>query len=167
MLVALTPNDELNILSCMTAKKLGTLDVSARIHQPEFDQDQRYIMEEYGIDRLLNPDKEAAKEMLWNIELSGFLRTEAFFDRKAVIVELKVEEDSPLSGRTLPEVKNFFDTDMLVVAVYRKKEMIIPDGKITALQMVRLRLLHLMYLTAAVKYRVLFCHLSLSCGRVF
>lgn len=28
MLVALTPNDELNILSCMTAKKLGTLDVS-------------------------------------------------------------------------------------------------------------------------------------------
>ena len=128
MLVALTPNDELNILSCMTAKKLGTLDVSARIHQPEFDQDQRYIMEEYGIDRLLNPDKEAAKEMLWNIELSGFLRTEAFFDRKAVIVELKVEEDSPLSGRTLPEVKNFFDTDMLVVAVYRKKEIIIPNG---------------------------------------
>ena len=73
-------------------------------------------------------NKEAAKEMLWNIELSGSLRTEAFFDRKAVIVELKVEEDSPLSGRTLPEVKNFFDTDMLVVAVYRKKEIIIPNG---------------------------------------
>lgn len=141
MLVALTPNDELNILSCMTAKKLGTLDVSARIHQPEFDQDRSYIMEEYGIDRLLNPDKEAAKEMLWNIELSGFLRTEAFFDRKAVIVELKVEEDSPLSGKALPEVKKFFETDMLVVAVYRKKEMIIPDGKITILSGDRLEII--------------------------
>lgn len=141
MLVALTPNDELNILSCMTAKKLGTLDVSARIHQPEFDQDQSYIMEEYGIDRLLNPDKEAAKEMLWNIELSGFLRTEAFFEKKAVIVELKVEEDSPLSGMALPQVKEFFDTDMLVVAVYRKKEMIIPDGKITILSGDRLEII--------------------------
>ncbi len=141
MLVALTPNDELNILSCMTAKKLGTLDVSARIHQPEFDQDQSYIMEEYGIDRLLNPDKEAAKEMLWNIELSGSLRTEAFFEKKAVIVELKVEENSPLSGMALPQVKEFFDTDMLVVAVYRKKEMIIPDGKLTILSEDRLEII--------------------------
>ena len=141
MLVALTPNDELNILSCMTAKKLGTLDVSARIHQPEFDQDRSYIMEEYGIDRLLNPDKEAAKEMLWNIELSGSLRTEAFFEKKAVIVELKVEENSPLSGMALPQVKEFFDTDMLVVAVYRKKEMIIPDGKLTILSEDRLEII--------------------------
>ncbi|MGN0388471.1 MAG: Trk system potassium transporter TrkA [Suilimivivens sp.] len=141
MLVALTPNDELNILSCMTAKKLGTLDVSARIHQPEFDQDRSYIMEEYGIDRLLNPDKEAAKEMLWNIELSGSLRTEAFFEKKAVIVELKVEENSPLSGMALPQVKELFDTDMLVVAVYRKKEMIIPDGKLTILSGDRLEII--------------------------
>ena len=130
LLIALTPHDELNILSCMTAKKLGTRDTSARIQKPEFDQDEAYIMEEYGIDRLLNPDKEAAKELLWHIELSGALRTEAFFDRKAMIVELTVEESSPLVNMTMQQVKEFFDTDMLVAAVHRKREMIIPDGAV-------------------------------------
>ena len=130
LLIALTPHDELNILSCMTAKKLGTRDTSARIQKPEFDQDEAYIMEEYGIDRLLNPDKEAAKELLWHIELSGALRTEAFYDRKAMIVELTVEESSPLVNMTMQQVKEFFDTDMLVAAVHRKREMIIPDGAV-------------------------------------
>lgn len=130
MLVALTPYDELNLLSCMTAKKLGTKDTSARISCPEFDEDEAYIMEEYGIDRLLNPEKEAAREMLWHTELSGALRTEAFFDRKAMIAELEVDENSPLANRSMQQVKEFFDTDMLVVAIHRKKEMIIPNGNI-------------------------------------
>lgn len=128
MLVALTPDDELNILSCMTAKKLGTGYAAARIHQPEFDEDTDYITSEYGIDRLLNPQKETAKEIIRHIELPGVLRTEAFFDNKAVIAELEVEENSPLLNMTMQQVKEFFDTDMLVVAIRRKKELIIPGG---------------------------------------
>lgn len=128
LLVALTPHDELNILSCMTAKKLGTRDTSARIRCPEFDEDASYIMEEYGIDRLLNPEKETAKEMFWHIELPSALRTEAYFDRKVIIAELEVEEGSPLANKTVAQVKEFFDTDMLVVAIRRKKELLIPGG---------------------------------------
>ena len=130
MLVALTPYDELNILSCMTAKKLGTGNTSARIHLPEFDEDEDYIREEYGIDRLLNPEKEAAREMQRHIELSGALRVEAFFDRKAIIVELEVEDNSPLANQSLQQVKTFFETDMLVVAIHRKNEIIIPNGNV-------------------------------------
>lgn len=129
VLVALTPYDELNLLSCMTAKKLGTRDTSARIHCPEFDEDEAYIMEEYGIDRLLNPEKEAAKEMLWHIEFSGALRTEAFFDRKVIIAEIETDENSLLADMTVQQIKEFFETDMLVVAIHRKKEIIIPGGK--------------------------------------
>lgn len=128
MLVALTPHDELNILSCMTAKKLGTGDTSARIHCPEFDEEADYIKEEYGIDRLLNPEKEAAQEILWHIELPGALRTEAIFDRKVIIAELEADESSPLANMTVQQVKEFFDTEMLVVAIHRKKELIIPGG---------------------------------------
>lgn len=128
LLVALTPYDELNILSCMTAKKLGTRDTSARIHCPEFDEDEAYILKEYGIDRLLNPEKEAAKEMLWHIGQSSTLRTEAFFERKILVSELEVEENSPLVNMTVRQAKEFFDTDMLVVAIRRKKGILIPDG---------------------------------------
>lgn len=130
LLVALTPYDELNILSCMTAKKLGTGNVCARIHLPEFDEDESYIKEEYGIDVLLNPEKEAAREMLGSIELSGALRTEAIFDRKAIIAELEVDANSPLANKTLQQVKEFFEADMLVVAIHRKKEVIIPSGNV-------------------------------------
>lgn len=133
LLVALTPYDELNILSCMTAKKLGTKDTSARIHCPEFDEEESYIMAEYGIDRLLNPEKEAAKEMLCHVEMPGALRVEAFFGRKAIIAELQIDENSPLANRTMQQVKEFFDTDMLVVTIHRKKEIVIPDGKVRML----------------------------------
>lgn len=141
MLIALTPYDELNILSCMTAKKLGTRDTSARISCPEFDEDEAYIMEEYGIDRLLNPEKEAAKEMLMHIELPGALRTEAFFDQKAIITELEVDEDSPLTDKTLQQVKEFFAIDMLVVAIHRKKEVIIPNGNVKILPQDRIEII--------------------------
>ncbi|MGN1147965.1 MAG: Trk system potassium transporter TrkA [Lachnospiraceae bacterium] len=141
LLVALTPYDELNILSCMTAKKLGTKDASARIHRPEFDEDADYIMAEYGIDRILNPEKEAAREMMLHIGLPGALRTEAFFDHKAIIVELEVEENSPLANMTVQQVKEFFDTDMLVVAIHRKKEIIIPTGTVSILPQDRIEII--------------------------
>ena len=128
MLIALTPYDELNLLSCMTAKKLGTRDTSARIGCPEFDEDETYIMEEYGIDRLLNPEKEAAREMLRHIKMPGALRIEAFFEQKAIIAWLEVEEDSPLAGKSIQQIKEFFDTDMLVVSIQRKNGVVIPDG---------------------------------------
>ena len=128
LLVALTPHDELNILACATAKKLGTRETSARIHCPEFDEDEAYIMEEYGIDRVLNPKKEVAKELLLHTELPGALRTEAFFDRKLVIAELVVQENWMIANKKVQQVKEFFETDMLVVAIYRKQQMIIPDG---------------------------------------
>ena len=66
--------------------------------------------------------------MLWHIGLPGALRVEAFFDRKVIIAELEIEEGSPLANGTVQQVKEFFDTDMLVVAIHRKKEIIIPDG---------------------------------------
>lgn len=128
LLVALTPHDELNILACMTAKKLGTRDTSARIHRPEFDEDAEYIKKEYNIDRLLNPEKEAAKEMLWRIGLPGALRTQARFEREVIVSELEIEENGVLVNMPVNQVKEFFGTDMLVVTIRRKNAVIIPDG---------------------------------------
>ncbi len=128
LLVALTPFDELNILACATAKKLGTREATARIRCPEFDEDEAYIMEEYGIDRLLNPEKEVAKELFLHTELPGGLRTEAFFDRKLIIAELLVQEGWMIAGQKVAQVKEFFETEMLVVAITRKQDVIIPNG---------------------------------------
>ena len=128
LLVALTPDDELNIMACMTAKKLGTANAVARIHCPEFDEDAEYIMKEYNIDRLLNPEKEAAQEILFHMEIPGTLKTDAFFEREVLISELQIEENSPLADKTVQQVRTFFDTELLVVAIYRKSEVMIPSG---------------------------------------
>ena len=126
----MTPYDELNILSCMTAKKLGCRYAAARIHSREFDEDEDYIMGEYGIDMLLNPEKEAAREIIWHIVLLGSLEAEAFFDNKVIIAELEMDEDNPLANMTIQQVKEYFNTDMPVVAIIRNKEIIIPGGAV-------------------------------------
>ena len=130
MLVALTPYDELNILSCMTAKKLGTRYTAARIHSPEFDEDEAYILKEYGIDTMLNPEKEAANEIIWHVGLPGMLKTEAFFDQKVIIAELEIDEDSALREMTIQQIKGYFNTNMLVAAILRRNEIIIPGGAV-------------------------------------
>ncbi len=55
IVVAVTVSDEINMLVCLTAKRLGARYAIARIRDPEYHRSHRFLMEELLIDYILNP----------------------------------------------------------------------------------------------------------------
>ena len=57
LLIATTSSDEINILACLVAKKLGTQHTIARIRNPEYEKQLRFMRDELGLSMIINPEK--------------------------------------------------------------------------------------------------------------
>ena len=99
VLIAATSADEINLLCCLTARKMNpTLHTIARVRSPEY-REQLYMMRgEFGLSLIINPEREAAKEIFRLLQLPGFLKRETFAKGRVEIVELRVLERSPLEN---------------------------------------------------------------------
>ncbi|MBR6852135.1 MAG: NAD-binding protein, partial [Lachnospiraceae bacterium] len=70
-IVSLTPVDEINLLSCMQAKNLGTRYAAARITMPDFVKEREALKSEYRIDMIFTPREDVAEEIYQNIGMPG------------------------------------------------------------------------------------------------
>ena len=66
--IAVTQSDEINIISSVMAKKLGAKYTIARVRNPEYSSQIQFMSDSLGIDRMLNPESEAAFFILKNLE---------------------------------------------------------------------------------------------------
>ena len=99
VLIATTNADETNLLCCLTARKLNpTIHTIARIRNPEYTEQLYKMREDFGLSLIINPEKDAAKEIFRLLQLPGFLQRETFAKGRVEIVELKIEADSVLNG---------------------------------------------------------------------
>ncbi len=128
LVVAVTSSDEVNLLSCLLAHKLGAGDTIARVRNPHYLKQMEFLKEDLGLSMSINPELEAAKSIFRNLALPGALNVETFAEGKMELVGLRVLEKSPLDGLTLIEVASKFKINMLVCAVERAEEVIIPVG---------------------------------------
>ena len=131
VLVALTPVDEVNILSCMQAKSVGTLKVCSRVFQPDFAAERKLLEKEQGIDYVFNPKYDIADEAANSIGLPGVVKPEGIFGGRMQMVSVTIKEGSPIEGKTLFEVKRQLGSDLLICTVLREGKLIVPDGKFT------------------------------------
>ena len=63
LLIAATDSDEINILACLVAKKLNTRHTIARIRNPEYEKQLRFMRQELGLSMVINPEKATAREI--------------------------------------------------------------------------------------------------------
>lgn len=78
LLIAATNGDETNLLCCMVAKKLGCKHTIARVRNPEYDQQIRFMREELGLSMVINPEKTAALEIFRLLQFPSFLKRDSF-----------------------------------------------------------------------------------------
>lgn len=128
VVVALTPSDEANLMTCMTAKKAGTRFATLRLTSPEFGSDRDYLLKEFGIDYIVNPKRDTAVEIFRQIGLPGLVKADAFFSKEVVMLRVDTDAGSPLAGKSLKDVRGIFDTEMLVGTVRRGDKVYVPDG---------------------------------------
>ncbi len=130
-IIALTHIDEINLLSCMQAKSLGTRRAAARLLLPDFVSEADRLKNEYDIDYFVKPKLDIAEEINRNIGLPGFIKLEGFFGNAVQMINLSVKADSPLAGKNLMEVKQSVDADIIVATVIRDGKLYVPDGTFT------------------------------------
>ncbi len=126
---AVTGSDELNMLACFLAKRLGAKNTVCRIRNPEYnDQSLSFLRQQLELSLSLNPELLAAKEIFNILKLPGAINIETFSRRSFEMIELRLREDSPLVGSSLSELRQKYKARFLIGVVRRGEEVYIPDG---------------------------------------
>ena len=127
-LIAVTGDDEANLVIASFAKKLGCSNVVARIRDPEHMQQINFIKEALDIDHLVNPDQGITVEIYKYLAEKYTLSNGIFSSGKVSLVEFSVHRMPKLIGKSMKDITKILP-DMLVVAISRKGKVIIPHGK--------------------------------------
>ena len=129
MFVAVTGSDELNMLSCFLAKKMGASYTVARIRNTEYnDKSLNFMRSQLDISLTINPEFLAAQEMFNILKLPVAVNIETFSRRNFEMVELLIKDSSAIAGMSLMELKKKYSASFLVCAVRRGNNVFIPDG---------------------------------------
>ncbi len=128
LVVAATSSDEVNILSCIMAKALGAKSTIARVRSYEYNSQIDIMKRTLGITLIINPEYETAKEIMNIINFPEAIRVDTFAKGNVDLVELFIPDNSPLINQSLSSIHDKYQVKILVCAVQRKDEVIIPDG---------------------------------------
>lgn len=129
LFVAVTGSDELNMLSCFIATKMGAKHAIARIRNPEYNaQNLSFLRQQLGLSMAINPELLAAREIFNLLKLPSAAKIETFSRRNFEIVELNLKPDSQLIGIPLSRLRKEYKANFLICAVQRGDDVFIPDG---------------------------------------
>ncbi len=128
LLIAVTGNDELNLITCLIAKKCGNLKTIARIRRPEYNKDIHLIKEDLGLAMVINPEQAAAHEMARVLRFPSAIQIDTFSKGRVEIMKFRIHEDSPLDNMRIADLSPKLNCDILVCGVERGDEAFIPGG---------------------------------------
>lgn len=133
LFIAVNPSEsqDVNIVSAMLAKKLGSKKATARINNEEYlSYENKYLFTEMGIDLMFYPEKIAAGEIADLLKRTASSDSLEFARGKLHMAVFKLEDDSPLIGMNMVEFSKLAAAEGLkfrVVAISRKNETLIPS----------------------------------------
>ena len=128
LLLAATEQDEVNMVCGISARKMGTAHVIARVRDPEYLRQTEFLREALGLSVIVNPEYECAKEISRLLRFPGAVRVDSFSKGSVEIVEHKIPIGGALDGVVLKDLVQRFGAKILVSLVERGKEAMIPNG---------------------------------------
>ena len=128
LIIAVTDSDELNLLCCTVAKRVGNCAAIARVRTPDYSEETGYLREKLGLALIINPELEAAKEVARILYLPTALEVNSFAHGQAELVKFKVPSDNVLNGLSIAYLGKNITNDILICAIERDGEVYIPNG---------------------------------------
>ncbi len=128
LLIAVAGSDELNLLCCLIAKKMGNCNTIARVRNPIYSKEIDVIREEMGLSMIINPELAASYEMSRLLRFPSAMKIDTFAKGRVEIVKIVISADSPLCDHSIMELLSKYKYDVLVCAVERGDEIAIPNG---------------------------------------
>ncbi|MBQ7916457.1 MAG: Trk system potassium transporter TrkA [Firmicutes bacterium] len=128
LIIAVTESDELNLLCCTVAKRVGNCAAIARVRTPDYSNEVGYLQEKLGLTMIINPELEAAKEAARILYMPTALEVNAFAHGQAEMITFKIPKENVLDGMSIAYLGGSFSSKILVCAVERAGKVYIPSG---------------------------------------
>lgn len=128
LLIAVTGQDELNLLCCLIARKAGGCHTIARVSNPVYYKEIAFIKEELGLSLVINPQYAVAMEIARLLKFPSALEIDTFAKGRVELVKYKIPDNSVLCDMQLKDVSSRFKSDVLICVAERGEEVHIPDG---------------------------------------
>ena len=128
LLIAVTESDELNLLCCTVAKRVGRCAAIARVRMPDYSKEVQYLQEQLGLALVINPEMETAKEAARILAMPTALDVMSFAHGQAELIKIAIPEGNRIAGMTLAEIGKKLSVSALVCAIERAGEVYIPSG---------------------------------------
>lgn len=129
LVIACASTDELNMLSCLVAKRLGAKHTIARVRNPLYYHQIDLLKEDLHLSMVINPEFAVANEIARNLILPDASKVETFVKGRLELVEFPVREGNPVIGYKLADIYAKFQIKILICAIQRGSEVFIPDGE--------------------------------------
>lgn len=126
--IAVTPDENLNMNSCVMAKAIGAKKTVAKVNNYEFvEPEMQKFYEKLGIDSLIYPENLAATDIVNGLKMSWVRQRWDVHGGALVMLGIKLRETCEILDRPLKELCKP-DSPYFVVAIRRDGDTIIPRG---------------------------------------
>jgi trk system potassium uptake protein TrkA len=122
LMVALTNDDQVNILSSVMAKRLGCKANLTLINNPDYQEFTKTV----GIDAYINPRAVTISRILQHVRRGRIRAVYSVEKGEAEVIEAEAMDTSPLVGKPLRELD--LPPGVRVGAIYRDKQVLQPSG---------------------------------------
>ncbi len=127
LVIASTDVDEVNIVACAGSKHLGAAFTIARVHDPEYIE--TWERGRLGVDFMVCSELLTSEKIAQLIGVPAAHEIHTFVEGRVLMVELLIEEGSPLAGRPLRALAPELPPGARIVSLIRGRQVIIPGGE--------------------------------------
>jgi trk system potassium uptake protein len=122
MVVAVTWDEEMNILTCLLAKQLGAKKTVARVNKVPYIP----MVQSLGIDHIVSPRLSAINALFPHMRRGKVISTVTIRGKAAEVLEAEALAKSAIVGKPLKDL--LFPKEALFLCIFRGDEVIIPSG---------------------------------------
>ncbi len=128
LLIAVTGSDEVNLLTCLLAKKTGNCKTIARVRKPEYSKEIDLFKDDLGLALIINPEQTAAYEMARVLRFPSAIQIDTFAKGRVEILKFRIAAGSVLDNLQVSDICQKLNCDILVCGVERGESAFIPGG---------------------------------------
>ncbi len=129
LFIAVTQSDEVNMLSCFLAKRMGAKHTVARIREADYNEDGlNFLVKELDLSMVLNPERTTAETLFDWLKLPSAMRVDNFAGKKVQLLELMIRKGSALCDVSVMDLRKKCSIEFVLCAVQRDDEVHVPNG---------------------------------------
>lgn len=130
LFIAVTSSDEINMLSCFAAKRMGAKHTVARIRSTENNDNVSldFMKSQLDLSLAINPELLTANAIFNILKLPSASKVQAFSSHRFEMIELPLKDNSSLDGISLMDLRKKTKENFLICSVSRGDKLYIPQG---------------------------------------